>query len=240
MPGRPAKGTRNSIAVDVGVAERRRRALISFFDRHADELENYRHWARLAGLPNANGIYNFLARRTNSLSTATLERLASVVPGASVEDLLDDRGADPRVMHLQINIPAERGRWRSATTTLLRDAPADGMPVPPWVEAHMAVRVEDDHAAHLGVPKGAIALVCDAAIRRDRMAPGVLVLVRRLRGSPARQETTICRMPSDTRNVASWAGRPESGAGRLGADRVHFLGRVTWVAYEPAPAPHEP
>ena len=45
------------------------------------------HAAKAAGLPSANALYNFLNDRSNSLSQATLEKLAQVIPGATLATL---------------------------------------------------------------------------------------------------------------------------------------------------------
>ena len=66
-------------------AERRRRAFRDFMDTHT--IVDIAAWARLAGLPNANAIYNFLAGRSKSLSRQTAEALTAVIHGATPDDL---------------------------------------------------------------------------------------------------------------------------------------------------------
>lgn len=69
-------------------AERRRRAFGLFMKNH--EIEDIAAWARSAGLPNANAVYNFLAGRSRSLSRQTTEALSGVIPGTVPEDLFSD------------------------------------------------------------------------------------------------------------------------------------------------------
>src|SRR4051812_19045395 len=47
-------------------------------------------WARKAGLPNANSIYNFLAGASRSLHPRTIEKLAEALPGMTVGQLLGE------------------------------------------------------------------------------------------------------------------------------------------------------
>lgn len=69
-------------------AERRRRAFRTFMTVH--QIEDVAGWARKAGLPNANAIYNFLAGRSRSLSRQTAEALTKVIPGTTPEDLFNE------------------------------------------------------------------------------------------------------------------------------------------------------
>lgn len=69
-------------------AERRRQAFRAFMKTH--NIHDLAAWARAAGLPNANSLYNFLKGRSRSLSQPTLEALAHAIPGARPGDLFKE------------------------------------------------------------------------------------------------------------------------------------------------------
>ena len=93
---------------------RRRRALQRVLDgagmRPADA-------ARAAGLPTANSIYNFLHGHSNSLSQSTLEKLARVVPGATMAKLtgLEEVTASDVVRSVVVRMEARAGVGRAAS-----------------------------------------------------------------------------------------------------------------------------
>ena len=73
--------------------------------------------SRLAGLPSANALFNFLNNRSQSLSQDTIERLARAIPGATIASLTGNEVAMPSVAEMQgvvVRAIAEGGRWREA------------------------------------------------------------------------------------------------------------------------------
>lgn len=70
--------------------------------------------ARMAGLPSANAIYNFLNRRSNSLAAETLERIAKAMPETSVEELTGLAGQHVRRdgTAVLLRAVAQAGVWR--------------------------------------------------------------------------------------------------------------------------------
>lgn len=236
MPTPRARSPRQTEALDLDDATaRRRRAFENFVTRHQNEIGNIKQWAERAGL-SPNALYNFRNRQSAGLATRTLERLVAVVPGASLDEILGERKEDRPTTHLPINIPAARGEWRHALTTIPMSGPEAELAVPAGIQAHLGVRVEDDHAVHFDLPKGAFALVCDLTIQPHDVPDGTLVLVRRLRAVAPRIETTLARTPISAAgpSVPTAARRPDRTpqASRDG-DRIDILGTVSWVAYAP-------
>lgn len=100
-PPGPAKGPAlnvvpsNNRAVRIGAPERaqaRREALKAVLRRAditAAEL------ARRAGLPNANLLYNFLSKRSHSLSQITIDRLLAALPDVTQAELTGHSPPDP-------------------------------------------------------------------------------------------------------------------------------------------------
>lgn len=149
------------------LAERRRRALRRFMAEHQLVPKD---WAKNAGLPNANSIYNFLAGRSKSLSQDTYERLARVVPGTTVSVLTGETNYIPAddlswvtvmgVVKLGIFteelLPQEK-RYRVAVPAVHKDVPG----------LHGIV-VEDD-SADLIYPMGTV-LICTPFKHQGRTA----------------------------------------------------------------------
>jgi SOS-response transcriptional repressor LexA len=78
---------KKSLEADVE-AHKRREAFQAFMRAH--DITDIAAWARRAGLPNANAVYNFLRGRSRSLSAPTLEKLVAVVPEAKPGDLFKE------------------------------------------------------------------------------------------------------------------------------------------------------
>lgn len=81
-----AIGPRAGLLVDLrrDPAARRRQALRAIMDRF--KIKPY-DLARAAGFSTPNALYNFLRGETFSLSYATYERLAAVLPGVTIDML---------------------------------------------------------------------------------------------------------------------------------------------------------
>lgn len=237
------------------LAEQRRRLFRQFVDRHADQIDNVNHWALMAGLPNANAIYNFLNGHSAALSMDTLEKLLAVVPGATIGELSGSRSElTARVRCVLADVPAALGRWRDALTQAAGQGQLAQLPVPDGVSAHLGVRVDDEHAVGFGLAAGSFALVADLMMEPARIEDGALVLVRRVRGRPARLETTVRRFRGEQRGpgsrprlvmgtlpseAAASVDLPKWPAGRetfeVNGDRFEIVGRVTWMCCAPAP-----
>lgn len=93
-------------------AERRRRSLREFMKSR--DLKPA-PWARRAGLPNANAIYNFLGGDSDSLSQKTLEALATA-EGVEVAELTGDSllTAQRGIVRLRVIGAVQAGRWVEA------------------------------------------------------------------------------------------------------------------------------
>jgi hypothetical protein len=98
--------TNRSVATD---AERRRRALKQALDGHNLTPTEA---SRAAGLVTPNSIYNFLSGRSNSLSQATMERLARAIPDASLEELAGFRGTAIEPRTIMVKTPAKAGVFK--------------------------------------------------------------------------------------------------------------------------------
>jgi hypothetical protein len=87
-------------------------------------------WARKAGMPTPNTIYNFLNGQTAGLSQDTLRRLADAIPNTLVSDLIGEtvvkgivRTGGPtvaRVQHMPVSIEAKYGYWKQRNYTVHR------------------------------------------------------------------------------------------------------------------------
>lgn len=73
--------------------------------------------ARLAGLPSPNALYNFMKKRTKSLSQSTLEALVRVIPGATMAALTGMEPSDtigPVTRPIQIRSVATAGLMQAS------------------------------------------------------------------------------------------------------------------------------
>jgi hypothetical protein len=95
--------------------------------------------ARNAKLPNANALYNFLNAHSNSLSQATIEKLAAVIPGSTIESLT---GLDPTDATRPPAPPALHVRARACSG--LMQATFD---LPPHKQSYVHVPVKQAHLA---------------------------------------------------------------------------------------------
>ena len=93
------------------------------FKRVMEELdEKPASWAKSAGLPNANALYNFLNGRSDSLSTATLEALASC-KNLTVSQVVGETAIRSRVNTADVEVRGEvqAGVWKEALELPLED-----------------------------------------------------------------------------------------------------------------------
>lgn len=88
-------------------------------------------WARMAGLTNANAIYNFLNGQSKSLSYETYQRLASVFPGVTVAQLTGEKpiGMVSKMVTIVVKGSVRAGRWASAVEYDLSEQFKTAIPV---------------------------------------------------------------------------------------------------------------
>lgn len=116
--------TRRGAVNDPNRADRRRKVLRSFMQEH--ELSPAQ-WSRDAKFTTPNAIYNFLNGRTSQLSQETYEKLAAVVPGATVEKLTGAYKA-PASKGVVVRAEARAGEFRGSFDLPLSEQRE--MPVP--------------------------------------------------------------------------------------------------------------
>jgi hypothetical protein len=137
-------------------------------------------WARQAGLQNPNGIYNFLAGRTKSLSLETLTRLA-IASGTTVGTLTGEGlGAIARgVRSVTIRMQAEVDRWRDGPE--LPVAEQATLPVPETVPASAFGVILGPGSLEGRYGPGSTAICVPMTTHRKALAAGDYVLVQRTR-----------------------------------------------------------
>jgi hypothetical protein len=169
-------------------AIRRREALRAFMARHN---LNPAEWAKRAGLPTANTLYNFLGGHTRTLNQATLEKLSRAVSGSSIQDIVgpdENAGATARVPLLPVRATAALGVWRPTYET------AGGirieLAIPPNVPADEAVQILDNHC-DLIYPAGSCVCVQSLASLDRPLHHGDMVLVDAI--NEARQHEVTVR-----------------------------------------------
>jgi hypothetical protein len=165
-------------------AAQRRKAIQRFMaERDLKPAE----WARNAGLPNANAIYNLRTGASRSLSQETLERLARAA-GASVAELIGEAAASERMVNMvSVAIDAESGAWRRSYEVGGARRPA--LPVPPGMPVDEAAMVADNHASTYYQAGMIVGVQSFGTLGRRGLIHGDRVLVHRVR--ERKHETTI-------------------------------------------------
>lgn len=166
---------------DDSAAVRRRDALTAFMDAHGLKPAA---WAALAGLTNANSLYNFLGGRSASLSQATYERLAASVPGATVAQLTGERAAAQPLLAAPIWIRAEAaaGRLRATPELSVQEQTTVAFPASPLAMANaFGVRVRTRDMERV-FPPGSLVACVPAGPAESRPTDGRYVLVHARRG----------------------------------------------------------
>lgn len=121
----------NNMDHDDSRAEARRSALKKIM---AEKDVTAAEVARMAELPTANAIYNFLSGRSKSLSADTYEKIAKAIPGVSVSELTGLSEAKPRkIKPVALKAIAEAGVWR------------DGFELPLSEQTELALPVTQEH-----------------------------------------------------------------------------------------------
>jgi hypothetical protein len=224
---------------------RRRRALEAFAKHH--NITSFAEWARNAGLPNANSLYNYLSGRSSFLAPQTLERLRAAVPGATLHEMLGEapnRYANIRT--LPVRTEARSGSWHDSYEMLDRDEPEVAVPDLPGVHVDELVRLGDDHADDI-YRTGAFICVEHLSSMGRRLVAGERVLLTRKRGG--RVEVTVRELATeDGRMVLSMRSpNPEHGTlirvptpydgqvWKVDGDALQIRGRIS-AAFVPEPA----
>ena len=105
---------RGALYLDDPTARRRRNGLKQVLDRHGMSPADL---ARMCDMPTPNTLYNFLNGRSASLAMDTIERILSLLPGVTIEELT---GMAPRPAGITAMVPR-----RPVTVPLLHVACAD-------------------------------------------------------------------------------------------------------------------
>lgn len=137
-------------------------------------------WARLAGLPRANQLYNFLNGHSLALSQRVLEKLLAVFPGATMGELIGETPVINRSQtSLTVRMAAEAGTWTAFAELPLADQ--YDIALPHTVRGSFAVRVSDRHADAIIPPRSHV-VIEEIAAFDGALYSGMLVLMRRRRG----------------------------------------------------------
>lgn len=182
----------SEVAVEARRIEYRRRAIIAVMDQKQMRAAE---WARLAGLPNANPLYNFLNRHSNSLAQGTLEKLAKAV-NVSVAELVGERQAmQKRADVVPVRVEAASGMWHDSYDAGGRVSGT--LPIPPGIKVDEAAIITDGHASLLYRPGTIIGIQSIASMVGRGLMNGDRVLLHRVRGG--KNEVTVRQVVEDGR-----------------------------------------
>ena len=162
--------------------------------------------ARAAGMTNANAIFNFLNGRSQSLSHNTLEKLAEVIPGASLASLT---GLEPTDA---ISPPVRPIQVRAAAAASLMQASFD-LPVRAQTQAYMPIGDELHSAGAFGVvvrepgaekmfPAGSILVCVPMTVFEGHLRNGERVILQRINGGKA--EVTVRELALEANEAWLW------------------------------------
>lgn len=180
-------------------AEARRKAFRRFMEKN--ELTPS-EWARLAGLPTPNAIYNFLAGRAQSLSIDTSRRLADAL-GVLVSDIFGETEqkaprepeiVTPKYDRVSLKSIAKAGLWRRTYEIPGADQIEIAVVQPSEIKVDEAVRVEDNSCNAL-FPPGTYAMV--SRTTAPRIGDAVVVQRSRTKGAITEHEITIREVQAD-------------------------------------------
>jgi hypothetical protein len=150
-------------------------------------------WARLAGLSNANAIYNLQAGRSEHLSVPVLQKLAKVFEDIDLSTVTGEISSTQRkIRRMTVKMVAVQGVWRDQA-----DAPLDeqyDISVPDNVDGSFAVRVVGQHADEM-LPDDSHVIIEEVGRFLGAFYSGIWVLVRRNRGRQV--EVTLRTLTSD-------------------------------------------
>lgn len=182
-------------------AEARRRALRRVLQSHGLSPADA---ARRAGLPTANALYNFLNRRTRSLSQQTYEAIAQALPDTTVSDLTSvTPPAHKGFRGVALRTVATAGLWRDRFELPLREQVEIPLPA---TEAQrlgnaFAVRVAGPGAEQRW-PNGAVLLCMPPEAAEIPLAAGRWVVVERV--ADGKVEVTARQVVVDNGRAWLW------------------------------------
>lgn len=165
-------------------ADRRRQSFRAFMALHR---LNPAEWARMANLPSANQIYNFMNGHSHSLGMPTLEQLARAVPGATITEIMGEtptKGVVATV--LPIRVAAKAGGWRDSYEVTMHPVPEITLPF--GVQADEGVVLLDRQADRV-YPQGSFLGVQAFPALQRSLRHEDYVLVHRVR--EGRHEVTV-------------------------------------------------
>lgn len=209
--------------VNRNLAEVRRRSLRQFMDAHDLEPAG---WARMAGLPNANSLYNFLNGHSQSLSQETARRLADAVPGAIVSDLFGETQTkrvnrdigppSPKLEMVTVKSAAASGVWRR----LFEIPSADQVQIPILPLDHKveeAIVITDRHCDAICPPSGYALISRSPKIANPRDGDICVVLRTRAKGKVEEVEVTLRRlvMRADSKPRLVWVSTDATYVGEI-------------------------
>jgi hypothetical protein len=143
--------------------------------------------AKKAGLPNANGLYNFINGHSASIAQSTIEKLARATGTSSAEMFGEAQAVGLHVPVIISRVRAESHKWRPNYEILGRSQ--GDLPVLPGMHLDEAVVVGDDHVNQI-FPKGSVVGIASmSSLGRRGYLDGDRVLLHRVRGS--QHEVTI-------------------------------------------------
>ena len=142
--------------------------------------------AHQAGYTTANAIFNFLNERSKSLSQETIERLARVIPGATIASLTGNEATSvptAAVQGLVVRSIAQAGKMRESFDLRKKDQYEELMPIQPGYQRSGAfgVQVEAPGAERL-FPNGTILVCVPAPQFKEPLRTGILAIVQRIQG----------------------------------------------------------
>lgn len=165
-------------------AEMRRRAFAEFLSsRRLTPAEV----ARLAGLPNANSIYNLLNGHSASMAQATLERIARALNVSVAEIIGERKSVGKQASVLPVRVEAASGDWRDGYEMGGRSTAM--LPIPPGTSIDEAAVITDSHANAIYRAGTIVGVQSMASIASRGLLDGDRVLLHRMRG--AQHEVTV-------------------------------------------------
>lgn len=162
--------------------------------------------ARAAGMPNANALFNFLNGRTQSLSQETYEKLAQVIPGATIASLAGLEPAEPLgvpVRPIQVRAMAAAGLMQASFDMPLSHQGQIVVPVDPELHAAgvFGAEVREPGAEKIFTP-GTI-LICQPMSTWDgELRNGKRLILQRIRGPKV--EVTVRELELQANEAWLW------------------------------------
>ena len=162
--------------------------------------------ARAAGFPTANAIYNFLNGRTSTLSQETYEKLAQVIPGASIASLVGLASAEnvaPVVQPLQVRAAAVAGLLQARFDLPTAQQVNLSLPIEPAMHAAGVFGVEVREPGAEKIFKAGTALICmPLANYEGEIVNRMKLILQRIRDSKV--EVTVRELELQANEAWLW------------------------------------